>query len=80
MDVEGTALRLLIGLSKLTWLNRLKNSARNSTFFASPNGKRLKIEKSTFVCRGPRRTLRPTLPMSVLVAPATAIPSELGIG
>ncbi len=36
-------------------------------------------EKSTFVCRGPRRTLRPTLPMSVPCAPAMAVPFELGI-
>src|SRR5947209_774858 len=83
---EGTALRLLIGLVKFTWLKRLKNSARNSTFFDSLNGKRLMIEKSTFVCRGPRKTLRPTLPMSVQttaafehVASATAAPPELGM-
>ena len=42
------------------------------------------IEKSTFDCRGPRKTLRPTLPMSVPgctggVEPATADPFELGI-
>ena len=36
-------------------------------------------EKSTFVCLGPRKTLRPTLPMSVPDAPARAVPFELGI-
>jgi hypothetical protein len=48
-------------------------------FLDSPNGKRLMIEKSTFVWRGLRRTLRPTLPKSVPVAPAVADPVELGI-
>src|SRR6476659_5874743 len=76
---ETTALRLLIGLAKLTWLNRLKNSARTSMFLDSANGKRLIIEKSTLVCRGPRKTLRPTLPKSVPFAPAKAVPFELGI-
>ncbi len=76
---EETALKLLIGLAKFTWMKRLKNSARNSMFFDSPNGKRLMIEKSTFACRGPRRTLRPTLPKSVPVALAVAVPFELGI-
>src|SRR6266852_1637726 len=42
-------------------------------------GKRLMTEKSTLVCLGPRRTLRPTLPKSVPVAPAVAVPFELGI-
>src|SRR5438128_4803677 len=83
---DVTALRLLIGLAKFTWLKRLKNSARNSMFFDSLIGKRLITEKSAFVCRGPRRTLRPTLPKSVpnvwlgSETPATAVPPELGIG
>jgi len=34
-------------------------------FFVSLIGKRLKIEKSTLFWLGPRRMLRPTLPMSV---------------
>ena len=38
------------------------------------------IEKSKFACRGPRRTLRPTLPMSVPRPSARAVPFELGIG
>ena len=79
MDVEGTALKLLIGLAKFAWLKRLKNSARNSTFLDSPNGNRLSTEKSTFVWLGPRKTFRPTLPMSVPVASAVAAPFELGI-
>src|SRR6185369_10695728 len=73
-------LRLLIGLSKFTWLKRLKNSARNSKFFCSDRRNRLMIEKSEFACRGPRRTLRPTLPMSVPRPSARAVPLELGIG
>src|SRR2546425_11508447 len=76
---EAKALRLLTGLAKFTWLKRLKNSARNSTFFDSLIGKRLITEKSTFVCRGPRKTLRPTLPKSVPVALAVAVPVEVGI-
>src|SRR5207237_1834251 len=48
-------------------------------FFDSRRGKRLITEKSTFTCFGPRRTLRPTLPKSVPVAPAVAVPLELGI-
>src|SRR5712664_3003106 len=48
-------------------------------FFDSPIGKRLITEKSTLGCPGPRRTLRPTLPKSVPVAPAVAVPFELGI-
>ncbi len=76
---EAKALKLLIGLAKFTWLKRLKNSARNSTFFDSRIGKRLMTEKSTLVCLGPRRTLRPTLPKSVPVALAVAVPFELGI-
>src|SRR5207245_1153145 len=51
----------------------------NSTFFDSLIGKRLMIEKSTFVCFGPRKTLRPMLPKSVPVSPAIAVPFELGI-
>src|SRR2546425_10173830 len=47
--------------------------------FASRIGKRLITEKSTLVCLGPRRTLRPTLPKSVPFAPAVAVPFELGI-
>src|SRR3954452_9177699 len=57
----------------------MKNSARNSTFLDSANGKRLITEKSTFAWRGPRSTLRPTLPKSVPVAFAIAVPFELGI-
>src|SRR6267378_3699571 len=82
---DCNALRLLIGLAKFTWLKRLKNSARNSMFFDSPSGRRLMTEKSTFVCFGPRRTLRPTLPKSVHTivgsphgAPAAAPMFELG--
>ena len=37
------------------------------------------IEKSTLVWRGPRKTLRPTLPKSVPFTPAVAVPFELGI-
>ena len=37
------------------------------------------IEKSTLFCDGPRNTLRPTVPKSVPVAPAIALPLELGI-
>src|SRR2546421_10987697 len=48
-------------------------------FFDSLIGKRLMIEKSTLVCRGSRKTLRPTLPKSVPVAAAMAVPFELGI-
>ena len=48
-------------------------------FLDSPNGKRLMTEKSRLVCLGPRKTLRPTLPRSVPVAPAMAVPFELGI-
>src|SRR5213080_1867156 len=76
---DANALRLLIGLAKFTWLKRLKNSARNSRFFDSLMGKRLMTEKSTLVCRGPRKTLRPTLPKSVPVVSALAVPFELGI-
>ncbi len=43
-------------------------------------------EKSTLVCRGPRKTLRPALPISVQttaaleqVVSATAAPPELGM-
>src|SRR3989442_10437237 len=48
-------------------------------FFDSANGKRLITEKSTFTWPGPRSTLRPTLPKSVPVALAIAVPFELGI-
>jgi len=51
---------LLIGFARFMGLKKLKNSARNSTFLVSPNGKRLVIEKSTLDCRGPRRTVSPT--------------------
>ena len=76
---EVKAFRLLIGFAKFTWLKRLKNSARNSIFFDSANGNRLVIEKSTLVCFGPRKTLRPTLPKSVPASLAVAVPCELGI-
>src|SRR5712692_4547042 len=76
---EAKALRLLIGFAKFTRLKRLKNSARNSMLFDSPTGKRLMMEKSTLTCFGPRSTLRPTLPKSVPVTPAGAVPFELGI-
>ena len=74
-----TALRLLMGLARLTWLNRLKNSARNSMACASLIWKRLMMEKSTLVCRGPRKELRATLPKSVPAAAAIAVPAQLGI-
>src|SRR5947207_12054318 len=48
-------------------------------FLDSANGKRLITEKSTFTWPGPRSTLRPTLPKSVPVAFAIAVPFELGI-
>src|SRR5260370_18406229 len=82
---DETALRLLIGLAKFTRLKRLKKSARNSMLFDSLIGKCLMTEKSTFVCRGPRNTLRPTFPMSVpnevpaVTTPAVAQPPELRI-
>src|SRR5215475_2572001 len=47
--------------------------------FDSSIRNRLITERSTFDWRGPRRTLRPRLPMSVPVSPATAAPLELGI-
>jgi hypothetical protein len=56
-----------------------KNSARNSMFLTSPNGRRLPTERSTLICCGPRKTLRPTFPKSGPVASAIAVPLELGI-
>ena len=50
MPEDGIALRLLIGLAKFTWLKRLKNSARNSMFFASPNGRRSSMQRFAAGC------------------------------
>ena len=74
------ALRLLIGFAKFGWLNRLKNSARNSNLRDSARGKSFAMEKSKFTCRGPRKQFRPRLPMSVPAAEAVAAPPELGMG
>ena len=48
-------------------------------FFDSSIVKRLMMEKSMLLCLGPRSTLRPTLPKSLPVWPAVAVPLELGI-
>src|SRR5262245_18960363 len=80
LKVVAEVLRLLIGLARFTWLNKLKNSMRNSAVFDSLSGKRFVNAMSTFLCPGPRSTLRPTLPKSVPTAFAIAWPCELGIG
>src|SRR5271169_2639273 len=76
---EGIALKLLMGLARFTWLRKLKKSARNSMSLDSAKRNRLVMAKSTFTWLGPRRQLRPTIPRSVPVADATAIPRELGM-
>ncbi len=75
----GTAFRSLMGLAKFTVLTRLKNSVRSSMLFDSAMRKRLMIEKSMLLWRGPRSRFRPTFPMSVPSAPAVAAPFELGM-
>ena len=45
---HGTDSTMLIGLAKLTMLNALKNSERNSNFIRSVSGKNLMSEISTF--------------------------------
>src|SRR5215472_2785 len=73
------AFRLLMGLAKLGWLNRLKNSVRNSKACDSDIGKDFAKEKSRLTCRGPRRQFLPTSPMSKPGALAVAAPPELGM-
>src|SRR2546426_1086239 len=53
--------RLVAGLPKLGWLNRLKNSIRNFKDTCSRNGVLLVTRKSKRLDPGPRNTLRPRL-------------------
>ena len=54
--------KTLTGLAKLTMLNALKNSPRNSILTRSVTGKYLMTEMSTFRWFGPRRIFRPLSP------------------
>src|SRR5262245_10048699 len=58
----------VFGFAKLTMLNALKNSARNSaeaSLVGQPVGVRLINDKSMFRCAGPRMMPTPLLPKSV---------------
>src|SRR6185437_554341 len=51
------------GVAKFGWFRMLKISARNCSFAFSPNGQFFIPEKSHWKNPGPRRLLRPTLPI-----------------
>ena len=53
---------LFPGTSKLGWLNRSKNSPRNSALNRSPIGNSLTMEKSVLNNPGARTMLRPSFP------------------
>src|SRR5262245_4390625 len=57
------ALMVAAGSPKFVEFVKLKNSERNCNRFCSANWKSLKAPKSQLNSRGPRRTLRPELPI-----------------
>src|SRR2546423_576096 len=74
IDAAGTELKLLIGLAKFTRFRQLKTSTRASNVFDSRMRNLFTSEKSMLLWARPRKTLRPTLPKSVPVAAAVAVP------
>src|SRR5579864_4936436 len=55
-----------VGMLKLGWFQRLKNSALNLRCVFSVTRKFLPMEKSQFCWNGPRNVLRPRLPKAVV--------------
>src|SRR6185503_17098145 len=79
--VPTVALEMLAsGLPKLSWLNRLNTSARNSSRARPPIGNRLLTEKFTCCVPGPRTVLRPAVPCVPLAGTAYAVASNQRVG